>query len=251
MKKFVFTALATFFISGCAIKVPYFDDLKPEEVCGGFSKWCQPTGSLHWAKVEPAKEYHNDVSRILGRKFTNVFQTAPCVETKPTMNDVDVDGRQVLQGSIKSESKNEFKSKVDADIVKLVEANIGTQLESLSLDLKAEVSAVTQSNLTQEIDLEYKRIHLNDAYIDAHLDQCLVKLESDENVATGIGVITVEGNWSKKNLTDILAKIESNAGYSTLSAEAKTEYQRGKDRILNGSFEPITYFFVMTYRPGN
>jgi hypothetical protein len=248
MDKIIITSIAILFLSGCKITVPYFDDLKPKEVCGGFNKHCQPTGSELWIKVDPAKDYNGKVSSILGRKYTNIFQTSQCVDQNPIDADVEVQGIHNITGTLKDETKNEFAAKLNADIVKLFEDEIGTSIVDLDVDLQAEVSAITKKGLTQKIDLQYKRLHLTDDYIDNHLDACLAKLTDKEFVATGVGVITVKGNWSQENLTNVLAKIEANAGYSALTANAKNEYTKGKQRILDGTFEPMSYFFVATHR---
>lgn len=249
MKLIAIAASALLFAGCTTIKVPYFDEMTPEEVCGGASKYCQPTSSEHWAKVKPGKDYNNKVGNVLGRKFENVFATYPCVTTKPTIENVNITGKATIEGTITSETKNELKAKIDADIVKLIEENTGQTLKDLNINLASEVSSTTQNMLTQNIALTYERIDLNQDFMDAYLEQCISTLTDEQNVITGISVITVQGEWSKKTLNDILAKIEATASYQSLSAEAKNKYTLDKKRILDGKFEPITYYFAVAYRP--
>ena len=247
MKKII--PLSFLLLGGCGINVPYFDKLSTDEVCGGFSSYCQSTRSKYWAKVKPGTDYDGKVGNALGRKFVSIYEDSPCVKNKPTDEDTNITGRNELKGSLSENTINEFKANLELDLVDFIKQYMKDIPEGLDAEITAQVSLSTGTITNKKIDLEYKRISLNKEFMDAeNFQTCLSSLNEKENVVTGISVITVSGEWSKETINTVFANIEASAGYTDLTADAKNKYDNDKSKVLEGKFEPITYFFTATYR---
>lgn len=236
-------------LTGCSINIPYFDPLSPDEVCGGYSSYCQSTSSRKWSKLKPGVDYDGKVGNVLGRKFISIYEDSPCVAIRPTNEDVNITGVHNLSGTLSESSLNEFKSNLNINITDFLDEFIKGIPEALKAEVRLQASILVNDKLNHQIDLEYKRIELKKEFMDGvNFQSCKSALQEKEHVITGISVITVSGEWSKKTVKNILANVESTVGYTSLSAEIKNKYENDKSQVLNGRFEPITYYFTATYR---
>jgi hypothetical protein len=241
--------LSFLFLGGCGITVPYFDKLSPDEVCGGFSSDCQSVSSKYWAKVNPGVDYDGKVGNALGRKFVNVFDDSPCVANQPMDEDINITGRHELKGSLSKNSLNEFKINLEVDLVNFIKQYMKDIPNDLDAEITSQVSLKTDIITQNKIDLEYYRISLKKEFTDSdNFQTCMSSLQEKEKVVTGISVIKVSGEWSKETISNVFANIEASVGYNNLTADAKNKYNRDKSKVLEGKFEPITYYFTVTYR---
>lgn len=238
-------------LAGCKITVPYFEDLEPKYVCGGFSKYCQPTSSTDYAKIKSGVDFDGDPNHYLGVSYKNYFQRNRCIDQKITQSDIVISGVQTVTGKLKNESKTQFSNKLSADIVALLKLNSVPVPEGVEADITADIGQSIDNTDTSNIKLEYKRIDLSFDFIADNMANCQSKTPKDHDIATGVSVITVSGNWAAKNLTSTFASIEASASYSILSNDAKAEYNNTKDRMLNGEFQPVSFVFAVANRPGN
>lgn len=242
--------VTTVALAGCAIQIPYFEKLSYDEVCGRATKQCVAPGGVKFDWVQPGKDYNGDPASILGRKYVNVHSTLPCVVTKPIADNIETFGQNKLTGTLTSDSTASFKSEVNADILELIEKYTGGLPKDLNADLEAQVNNATNTKLSRKVALEYKRLALKDSFKETtNFSNCLASLKSGERIATGISLITVSGDWSKNTLSDILTKLEATASYKNLTADAIADYKTKKNILLNGTFEPVTYFFAVTFVP--
>lgn len=238
-------------LGGCKITVPYFEDLEPKYVCGAVPKYCQPTSSIKFSKVKTGLDYDGDPNHYLGVSYKNYFQRSRCIDKKITQSDIITSGAQTVTGKLKDESKTEFSNKLSADIVALLKLNSVPVPEDLEADIKTDIGQAINNTDTSNIILDYKRIDLSFNFIEDNIASCQNKTPKDHNIATGVSVITVSGNWAANNLTRTFALIEASASYNILSNDAKAEYKNTKNRLLNGNFQPVSFVFAVAYRPGN
>ena len=105
MKSIIAIIILCLSIAGCTINVPYFENLKPEYVCGGYNEYCQPTSSTLWAKIENGVDYNGNPNHFLGRSYTNFFQTEKCVTETIKDNNLDVNGVNIIKGTLKKEEE--------------------------------------------------------------------------------------------------------------------------------------------------
>jgi hypothetical protein len=238
-------------LSGCGITVPYFDNLDPKYVCGDYpSPYCQPNSSTKWTPIKSGVDYDGDPNHYLGRSFFKYFQRDQCISSNITDSDVVISGKQNVNGVLNDNEKTEFSNKLSADIVALIETNGVPVPPGVKADVSTEVAKKIDNTDKSTIELEYKRIDLNMDFMDEHLASCIAKTPKNEKVATGISVITVSGKWSSDRVSETMASIEASASYSVLSDQAKAEYQQAKQRVLNGTFEPVAFVFAVAYRKG-
>lgn len=233
--------------------VPYFDKLSVDYVCGGQPDECQPTSSRQYVSFSDQLDYDGTPGNYLGLKFEpgNFYNAERCVGTPLAAGDVIVSGRNVIKGSLKENTKKDFSNKVSADVIELLSQAGVTAPLGLEAEIENELSYVLNQDDTSDIELEYKRIDLSRQYIlDVLPEACLNKTSDDLLVSTGISVMTVSGSWTSDKVAEALARVEANASYRTLSDDAKANWERTKDRYLAGEFDPVSFVFIVAYRPG-
>lgn len=250
MKKLLVVAGASLLASCASIEIPYFEKLDPKYVCGGSpSPDCQPTSSRKYSKVSDL-DFDGNPSHYLGRSFEYFFERNKCVDVEVSENDVVISGYQEVTGKLKNNTKTDFSNKISTDIVSHLRRNNVPVPNGFEADISNEVARRVDNKDTNSIKLEYKRIDLSTKFIDDHLANCQAKTPKKQKISTGISVITVSGRWTSKRLTETFASIEAKASYRTLSNEAKASYENAKDRILDGSFAPVSYIFAVAHREG-
>jgi hypothetical protein len=237
-------------LAGCKIMVPYFEDLDPTYVCGDFSKYCQPTSSTNYVLIKKGVDFDGDPNHYLGVSYKKYFQRDRCIDANITENDIVISGIQTATGTLKNESKTEFSNKLSADIVALLKINSVPVPSGLEADVTAKIGQSIKNTDTSKVKLDYKRIDLSFDFISKHMASCQNKTPKDYDIATGISVITVSGEWAADNLTNSFASIEASVNYSILSNDAKAEYENAKERVLTGQFQPVSFVFAVANRPG-
>jgi hypothetical protein len=237
-------------LAGCKITVPYFEDLDPKYVCGNFSEDCQPTSSTNYTLIKKGIDFDGDPNHYLGVSYKKYFQRDRCINKKITENDIVISGIQTVTGTLKNESKTKFSNKLSADIVALLKINSVPVPSGLEADVTAEIGQSIKNTDTSKVTLEYKRVDLSFDFIADHMAACQNITPKDYDIATGISVITVSGEWAADNLTNSFASIEASVNYSILSNDAKAEYENAKERVLNGQFQPVSFVFAVANRSG-
>lgn len=250
MKKIIALMVIATFLSGCAITIPYFDDMEPEYLCGNFSEKCQPTSSQKWSLIKGGVDYNGNVNHFLGRSYDSFFETEKCIQESITESDLDVSGVNIIYGTLKSSEKTNFSNQISANIIELVTELGGVLPPDLKVDLTSEIKRTVDENNTSAIQLEYKRVDMDKDFMDANLGQCLNSIPPSLSVATGMSVITVSGAFTSEQITDSMAKVEAKASFMSLTDDMKAKYTQAKTRILNGEFEPLSFIFAIAYRNG-
>lgn len=251
-------------LTGCAgfpgfatkVSIPYFASLTPDELCGGFNKNCQPSNSYSYVKLKEPVDYRDPPGFILGRKFKSIYQTSPCAPV-PTFkgryaddDEVDYFGQAGIQGKLKRNSKLVVNAKISADVDSFVEQTFPEFPAEFKAGVKSELKKEISTSLSSSADITYHRMTLSQAYTDTKLRACLEQTPKNENVITGVSVITVSGNWASERIKDSLADVEASAAYNNLSAELKATYTSKKTVALDGHFEPLPFVFIVGVRPG-
>jgi hypothetical protein len=230
-----------------SIQVPYFGTMTSQELCG--RPTCQPGMGGFWAPVKGGRLYDGEVGNILGRSFRkSLFETSPCTQRTPTENDINVLARNDLSGRVEESKKKNFDAEVNANLAKLINTQIVLP-ESVKANLLAQLKNAVETETSQNIELEYKIIELKQPYVDSEVDGCYARLPKRHKIITGIGVITVKGSWASNTLKKAFNNFEANASaFDGLSAEAKAEYERSKERVLSGKFDPLSMIINSSYK---
>lgn len=266
MKRAIALGIAAIAMTGCQsmpdwfkpkIKVPYFEPLTAAQLCGGFNRYCQPTSSTTFERLrEPTDFFDGKPAALLGRSYSMIYETAACtsvpnfVNRNSTDDDVTYSGQSGVVGTVASESQSAFNAGVSADIDKFVAETFPNFPQEFQAAAKAKLESKMQSALQQNASITYHRMDLTQAFIDAHLGECLDKLPSNRKVITGVSMITVSGDWSQTILRDILTELEASAEYRSLSADLKASYTQRKSIALQGTFEPLAVPFAVAFRRG-
>lgn len=236
-------------LTGCKhIEIPYFERLKPAEVCGGVPSECQPTSSQQWLKV--ANLDYEDPAAILGRSFSTIYETAPCMAAPIGSEDYLIRGESSVNGTLRRDGTSGFSAKASADL----DEALGSLIEGLPQDAEAAAEAELRNVVTRasqsSIELTYFRIDLTTRYLDANLQPCLASLDGTDHdkVVTGVSVIETSGSWSSSRISEFVASFESSAVFQALDAEAKANWESNKDLALSGTFQPVRYIFAAAYR---
>jgi len=247
MKKALFLAACCLPITACNINIPFFKSLKPAQVCGGVPTDCQPTSSRKYVDVD-SLDYRGPQSH-LGRKYGNsIFETRQCVTEPVKQTDFVIAGENSLSGTLKKDGRSGFSAKASAELDASLRNAIGGLSEDVEASAKAELSRIVENASISEIDLNYFRIDLTQAFMDRNLDMCLSSMENGESVITGVSVIETSGTWSSSRVAEFVAAFESSAAYNSLSAEAKADWQSKTDLALQGAFKPVRYIFAAAIR---
>lgn len=254
MKKllnFILVALMTvnFVNAQSKIKVPYFDKMTAMEICGETTNFCQPTSSEKWAPVK-GKIFKGKIEYELFRSFKNtIFETAPCPNAKLTDKDFVSKSIHKLQGSVASIEKQKFDEKIKANLTDLINKYFTSLSKSIKADIEAELVKNIKKETSQKIKLEYRTYDLTDAFIDDQLENCLSSIPKGQKVVTGISVLTIDGSWTTNTLKQTFANFEANVtAYDALTLESKNQYEKDKQTILTGDFEPLSVIFAVAYR---
>jgi len=254
INSYTISAIAIMALNSCSIKIPYFDKLSYNEVCGGHPKKCQPQSSKEWDPIEPGVDFSGDYSDLLGQKYndrSSIFETSDFVDrTSINSNSYEIKGKNKIEGRINKTSKNDFKAALKADILKLFSEQSKANFSDVDINLDSQITSVIDRTDISSINLEYKRVDLTKRFINTHITPKLTDLSSKDKVITGISLITVEGNWSRSKVTELFAQLEATGEYRTLTSSAKNNYKRDKNRILNGKFESLQYCISAAYRRG-
>jgi hypothetical protein len=229
------------------IQVPYFKTLSGTEICG--SPNCNPTIGA-WAQIKGGYLFDGDVKKVFGRKFgkAGIFDNSPCVMRSPNDNEFKTLKKGTLKGTLDVAKKNEFESKVNADLMKLIEqyADVTDQVKA---DLLAELKRTVEARSKAAIELEYKIIQLENDFLDSEIEKCRNNLNKNEKVIVGLSILTVSGNWNSNTLKELFTNFEANVeAFKALDVEAKYRYEQSKQKILNAQFEPFTMIFNVAYK---
>lgn len=229
-----------------SIKVPFFNNLKEQDVCGAIPKDCQPNSSHKWSKVS-GLDYRGIT--MLGRKYgKSVFETEKCFTPAVTENNVQRFGTASIKGSLKSSGKSGFGAKANATLDESLRDLIGPLPEGLKAKAKLELSQTVNKSLTSEIELSYERVDLSYDFIDEHLASCMATMGKGEKVITGLSIISTSGNWTRGRISEFVAGVEASAEFQSLNAEAKARWNNKKNLVLAGEFKPVTFVFAVAYR---
>ncbi|MFD1015028.1 hypothetical protein [Winogradskyella rapida] len=227
------------------VQIPYFETLSGTEICG--TKNCNPTNGI-WQKIKGGYLFDGDLTEIFGRKFKKgIFINSKCASRKPTENEFTTLKSGSLKGTLKTEKKKEFDSKINADLSKIINDNIDADA-SVKAELLAELKRTIESKSNSKIELEYKIVQIKNNYLDNEIDECQKSLKKKERVIIGVSVITVSGSWNSETLKDVFATFEANASaYETMTAELKTKYELDKEKALKAKFDPFSMIFNVSY----
>lgn len=228
------------------IEVPYFGTMTPVELCG--LPACKPTISPYWAMVNGGKFYDGVPGNILGRSFKkSVFETNSCVFKVPIDNDVNVFATHNLSGKVQENKKKDFDATINANLTRLI--NSQNLPDSIKANLLAQIKNSVESATSKNIELIYKVVELKQPYIDEQVNACYAHLERKHKIVTGVSLISLKGNWTSNTLSDAFKKFEINAAlFKSLSAEIKANYEKTKETLLNGNFEPFSLVLVTSYK---
>lgn len=244
-----FAATCLFYLAAVAqkkIEVPYFGNMTSEELCG--SSDCKPTNAQYWATVKGGKLYDGVPGNILGRSFRKgIFETNPCVSRVPSDNDVNVLGIHNLSGKVEENKKKDFDATINANLTRLI--NQQNLPDSIKAELIAQIKNSVETATSRNVELVYRVVELKQPYIDEQVDACLARLERKRKILTGVSLITVKGDWTSNTLRDAFRKFEANATlFSSLSADVKTNYEKSKQTLLSGNFEPFSLIISTAYK---
>lgn len=227
------------------VNVPYFGKMTSLELCGS-PNGCKSPTSPYWASVKDGKYYDGTPGSILGRGFKTIFDSYPCVTRIPVDTDVDTHNIHNLSGKVQENKKKEFDATIKANLTRLI--NSQNLPDSIKADLLTQLNNSVESATTRNIELVYKVLGLKQPYIDDQVKTCYTTLQKKHMVVTGISLISIKGNWTSNTLKDAFKKFEANAAlFKSLSAEVKINYEKTKETLLNGSFEPFSTIHSVSY----
>jgi hypothetical protein len=228
------------------VYVPYFGKMTSIEVCG--MPKCKPGAGAKWASIKDALFYEGEAGSILGRYYIkSIFETSPCVRVAPKEQDIIITGRSVLNGKVEEDKKRNFDAQLSADLARIIDA-LGNMPAEVKADLQAQVRNSVTSETANNIDLEYKVIQLKNDYISSQVAACFGNLPKKSKVILGIGLITVNGSWTSNTLQKAFRNFEANSSaYKALSAEAKADYEKNKNRALSGNFDAFPLIISASY----
>jgi len=231
------------------IKIPFFGKIKPTELCG--SNDCRPSYGIKAYIHKNDKLYYNgDYNSILGRVISNtIFDTESSGIGNITKNDVDYFALHTGSGLIEQESKSEFDLNVTANLKQLLSNNIDLS-EDLKIKLLAEVDKTVTKNTKNEIEFSFKIIQLkNVGEIDKQVTNAFSKLKKGQKFITGISVVTIRGAWTSGTLKEVLDEYELSAGLNhILSAAAKVNYEKSKERVLKGEVKEFEFIIGDSFK---
>lgn len=231
-------------VAQAKVKLPYFDSIKENDLCGGLPDYCQPTASKKWFRVGDPFDYSGDPNTILGSKIETIYDPYKC--TAPLVSPADFNNSPVItvNGTVKEISKPGLSAAISADLDALAE-QVGVSLpDTLKVKLKAALGTDITQKLNQSVTIKYQRIQMSVPFKQANMPACLAIAKTNEKVITGISVITVSADWSKDRFSEALNAIELEASFSSLSADARAVYDANKNKVLSGKM-PETSFVIM------
>lgn len=247
MIRIITISTAALLISGCkTIDVPFFQSLKPADVCGAVPEECQPTSSRRWTSVE-SLDYRNPAS-IIGRVFSDtVYETRSC-GLSVSDEDYATAGMSSVSGTLKRDGRSGFGVKASASLDDTLRDALGSLPDDVEAAAKAELRNTITSASQSDVNLNYFRVDLTNDFLDRNIGDCFGQMADGEKFVTGASVIETSGDWSRTRVSDFVASFEASAAYQSLDAETKAEWQSKKDLALTGSFSPVRYVFAVAYR---
>ena len=230
-------------------KVPFFGKVKLTELCG--SSECRPSYGIKAYVHKNDKLYYNgNYNSILGRVFNNsIFDTKPSGISKITRNDVDYFVEHNGSGSVEVQSKSEFDANITANLTQLIGSAIDLP-EDLKVKLIAEIDNTVTNNTKNDIQFSFKIIQLKiGGNIENELLKAMSNMKKDEKIITGISVVSISGKWTSNTLKEVLNNFEVGVGLNeSLTAEAKLEYEKSKERILEGEVKEFSFIIGDSYK---
>jgi hypothetical protein len=227
------------------VKVPYFNDLPENDVCG--TTRCQPHKGPKYTFFKQPIDFNGKPETFLGRKYTNIFATSPCT-LKPAEADLNRFGKSGIKATATERSVSDLKGKIKANIGGIIGVLLAKASPALSMRVEGIIDkAITDSSL-RTIDLQYERIALSDEFWDNNSAACKHKMNNAEMVIGGIATVRVSGKWTKGRIEDVIKKLEAETDFADLvSGEAKLSYDTGRREIMNGSFESTAFVIASSW----
>ncbi len=235
------------------IRVPYFEPLTSAELCGGFSRRCQPTNSPHFYYLRDPIDWDGSPRSLIGRSFRSPFMIQSCGPTPAfgtAADDVTAFGGAAIVGRISRASREDFNNQLSLDLEEFLNQAFPNFPIDFKTALKAQIKSSLESSSVQTANISYRRLTATDDYRDTRLTECRNRLPSNHRVIVGVSYITVTGDWTRNRIQDTLASVEATTAFQTLSAELKAAYTLRKSTALAGSFEPLHVPFAFTTLPG-
>lgn len=233
-----------------SITIPYFRSLSEQAVCGRQPRNCQPSSSRRWVSISGI-DYHGRPSDFLGRSYDrSAFERSVCIRAPIAESDVQRSGRNTFTGTFRDDATNQFRPHAVANLSELLRGLIGSLPAELQADAGAALNNSVTENLSSTIQLEYERIDLTTDFMDRNMSECLASVPRSARVITGVSVIKVSGTWTQSRVSSLISHVEASIGFRQLSAGIRSEWDRQKGLLLQGTFQPMSYVFRAAVREG-
>ncbi|MCW3463966.1 hypothetical protein [Chitinophaga nivalis] len=231
-----------------SILLPYFGKIKTKDLCGDN---CLPRLGQYNSYMDNLP-FDGDITTALGVVFKEYRDPMFCELARPTESDIYPINEHPFTAHIEDTTKSSYKIKVTADIMELMR-NIVKIDSVLKIDVNLVLGEAVQRRIRQDISLDFHTIGLKNAFIMKYKNMCISNIKSKEKskgnwyYALGISYVSLSGTTTVNIIRDVLDKIELNAGYKSLSAAAKFEYDKAKAQLLSGSFKVCPIIIAVSY----
>lgn len=227
--------------------MPYFSKLSAQEVCGAFTRYCQPTSSFDYDRVRGAD--FSNLSEWLGTSYRNkVFQRSPCVASFSPDTDVRVSGENRFSAIFNNKYSGDLRSKLNVDLDQYLGAVLTVLPVGLQAQLKADATDALTRSSTSRADFVYRRHDLTMAAMGRMLPACYARTNGKRKVVTGVSVVEMSGDWARSRLLEGIGKFEATAEFIGLSPDIKANYNDRRQRALVGSFPPLSFVIATSWR---
>lgn len=231
------------------VNIPFFGKMEMKELCGDEN--CSPSyGVRAYVHKKDRLYYNGDYNSVLGRKFVGnkIFNSSLSGLRKITDKEVTSSFKTKGTITIKETQKKDFDAKLTADLKQALEAGI-TLPEELKVKLFAKLNNYVKTETKGSINFVFEILELQKGgEFEKEVNQVFSTLVKGEKLLTGISVVTIDGNWEKDVVKNILTNFEMEVGLNEeISAEAKLKYEKSKQRLIAGTITPFSFIIGDSY----